>query len=112
LRIVVEKTMRLLRRPQVEAKTGKSCSSIYAGILAGTFPAPIETDENSVAWVEEEIDAWIAARIAKREAKLAEIAAKRNAYIANRDAKRAISNAKRAAQHAAAKAERVEGRGA
>jgi prophage regulatory protein len=61
--------MRLIKRPEVTAKTGKSRSAIYAAIAAGTFPAPVETGPNSVAWVEKEIDAWIGERIAARDLK-------------------------------------------
>lgn len=57
---------RLLRRRDVELKTGKSRSAIYAGISNGTFPAPVPIGDKSVAWLEEEVDAWIAARIQER----------------------------------------------
>ncbi|WP_286901891.1 helix-turn-helix transcriptional regulator [Vreelandella sedimenti] len=33
---------RLLRRKDVEQKTGKSRSAIYDGIRQGTFPAPVK----------------------------------------------------------------------
>ena len=54
---------RLLRLPDVEALTGLKKTAIYAGIKAGTFPAPVSLGEKAVGWVESEIDAWIAARI-------------------------------------------------
>lgn len=57
---------RLLRRREVELKTGKSRSAIYDGIHKGTFPAPVPIGENSVAWLEAEIDRWIAERVAAR----------------------------------------------
>ncbi len=53
-----------LRRPQVEQKTGLSRSSIYALVKAGTFPAPIRLGSKSVAWVEQDVERWQAARIA------------------------------------------------
>jgi len=56
-------TLVILRRKQVEARTGLSRSSIYAAISAGNFPAPIALGEKSVGWLEHEITAWIAARI-------------------------------------------------
>lgn len=59
---------RLLRRPEVEWKTGKSRAGIYEGIRAGTFPAPVPIGRNSVAWLEAEVDQWIAARINERQA--------------------------------------------
>ncbi|MCK6413883.1 MAG: AlpA family transcriptional regulator [Azonexus sp.] len=59
----------VIRRRQVEAKTGISKTTIYAGIAAGTFPAPIQlTGGNyAVGWLEHEIDAWIAGRVAARD---------------------------------------------
>jgi prophage regulatory protein len=62
--------MRLLKRPEVEARTGKSRSSIYLGVHAGTFPKPVRLGPNSVAWVEAEIDAYIEKRIADRDARV------------------------------------------
>lgn len=53
----------IIRRKQVEGRTGLSRSSIYAAISAGTFPAPISLGEKSVGWLEHEITAWIAARV-------------------------------------------------
>ena len=50
---------RLLKRPEVELKTGLSRASIYLAIRAGTFPAPIAIGPNRVAWLEAEIDQWI-----------------------------------------------------
>jgi len=41
---------------------------MYARIKNGTFPRPVPTGSNSVAWVESEIDQWIADRIAARRA--------------------------------------------
>lgn len=59
---------RLLRRREVEQKTGKSRAAIYADIRAGTFPEPVPIGINSVAWLEAEIDQWIADRLAERNA--------------------------------------------
>lgn len=53
----------LLRRPQVEAMTGLSRSTIYDRVRAGTFPAPISLGARAVAWVEAEVCAWISGRI-------------------------------------------------
>lgn len=57
---------RLLRRRDVEQKTGKSRAAIYADIRAGTFPEPVPIGINSVAWLEAEVDQWIADRLAER----------------------------------------------
>ena len=58
---------RLIRRKEVEAKTGLGASSIYAEMGKGKFPKPIHISERRVAWIESEIDDWIAERIAGHE---------------------------------------------
>lgn len=64
---------RLLRRPQVEERLALSCSAIYARLDRNSpyfdpaFPRPIKLGNGKrppVAWVESEIDAYIASRIA------------------------------------------------
>jgi prophage regulatory protein len=54
---------RILKRKQVEERTGLPRSSIYAGIAAGTFPAQIHLSAKSVGWLESEVNGWIADRI-------------------------------------------------
>jgi prophage regulatory protein len=61
--------MRLLKRPEVESKTGISRAAIYAKILQGTFPKPVKLGAKAVAWVESEVDQFCADRIAERDAK-------------------------------------------
>lgn len=58
----------ILRRREVEARTGLGCSTIYDGIKAGTFPAPIQLGPKAVGWVESEINAWLATRVVARDA--------------------------------------------
>lgn len=55
----------ILRRKQVEARTGLARSTIYDRIKGGTFPAPISLGEKAVGWIESEIDAWLTAQIDK-----------------------------------------------
>lgn len=43
-------------------RVGKSRIQIWRDVRAGQFPAPIELGPNSVAWFEDEIDAWLASR--------------------------------------------------
>lgn len=63
----LEKTPpRLLRRREVEARTGLSRSGIYARMAEGTFPATVDLGGRSVAWLENEVDAWVQTRIAAR----------------------------------------------
>lgn len=54
---------KLLRRHNVEERTGTSRSFIYQGMQDGTFPLSIRIGPNSVAWLESEINDWIEARI-------------------------------------------------
>ncbi len=53
----------ILRRKQVEARTGLARSTIYDRIKAGTFPAPISLGEKAVGWIESEVNGWLNARI-------------------------------------------------
>jgi prophage regulatory protein len=62
----LQQGLAILRLPQVEARTGRSRSSIYADIKAGRFVAPIRIGARAVGWLQHEIDDWIAARIAER----------------------------------------------
>ena len=57
----------ILRRKQVEHRTGLSRSTIYLFIDEGTFPKPINLGSRSVGWIESEIDEWILSRIKKRD---------------------------------------------
>lgn len=56
--------VRLLRRPEVEKRVGLKRPTIYALIKQGKFPRQRKLTSNCVAWVESEVDAWIAERIA------------------------------------------------
>jgi prophage regulatory protein len=59
-------SQKLLRLSAVQARTGKSRSDIY---IDATFPKPVKigAGARAAAWVEAEVDAWIAERIADRE---------------------------------------------
>ncbi len=59
----LQSALTILRRKQVESRTGLSRSTIYDRIKAGTFPAPISLGAKAVGWIESEIDAWLNARI-------------------------------------------------
>ena len=69
-----EKT-RLIRRKEVQAKTGLGASSIYAMMKNGEFPQCLNLSERRVAWIESEVDAWIANRIAQHKATIATMGA-------------------------------------
>ena len=53
----------ILRRKQVEKRTGLSRSTIYLRIQEGTFPRPVNLGARAVGWLENEIEAWLAARL-------------------------------------------------
>ena len=59
---------RLIRRKEVQAKTGLGASSIYAMMKSGEFPQCLNLSERRVAWTESDIDAWIAERVANHRA--------------------------------------------
>lgn len=59
---------RLLRLEQVEDRTGKKKSSIYAEVKDETFPPPVKLGKRASRWVESEVDDWIARQIAVRDA--------------------------------------------
>lgn len=61
----IQSALTILRRKQVEARTGLSRSTIYERVRAGSFPAPISLGAKAVGWVEGEIDAWLAAQFEK-----------------------------------------------
>jgi prophage regulatory protein len=52
----------ILRRPQVEQRTGLSRSTLYQYIQDGHFPRPRALGPRAVGWLESDVDAWIAAR--------------------------------------------------
>lgn len=58
--------MRVLRKPELEHRTGWSGMQIWREEKAGRFPKRIVLGPNSVGWIEEEVDDWIRARMAAR----------------------------------------------
>jgi len=54
-------TQTLLKLPEVLKKTRRGRTAIYTD---PTFPKPIKISTRNVAWIESEVDAWIAQRIA------------------------------------------------
>lgn len=59
----------ILRLPTVKARTGLSRSTLYLRIAEGRFPAPVSLGGRAVGWIDTEIDAWLAERVAaSREA--------------------------------------------
>jgi len=56
---------RFLRLAEVQRRVPYSRSSIYLKIARGEFPPPINLGARAVAWLESDIDEWIASRVAK-----------------------------------------------
>jgi prophage regulatory protein len=55
--------VRFLLRPEVQARTGLSASTLYYMIGRGAFPRPVRLTPRRVAWVEDDILAWQEQRI-------------------------------------------------
>lgn len=53
---------KLLRRPEVEARTGLSRSTLYAWMDRSEFPRPVRLGTRIVAWRESDVNAWLEAR--------------------------------------------------
>lgn len=53
---------RLLRIDEVRRRTGLSRTSLWRKEKEGTFPSRVKIGANSVAWREEDIEAWIESR--------------------------------------------------
>lgn len=59
----IREALAIMRRKQVEARTGRSRSSIYADMAAGTFPKPVKIGPRAVGWIESEISDWLNAQV-------------------------------------------------
>ena len=53
----------LLRRPDVERRTGLKRAHIYSLMKQGAFPQAVPLAGRAVAWIADEVDAWITGRI-------------------------------------------------
>lgn len=72
--MAAQSQLTILRRKQVEARTGLSRSTIYAKFRPNpkrpadydpTFPTPVSVGAKAVGWIESELDAWLVAQINK-----------------------------------------------
>ena len=60
----IKQTPTLLRRKEVEARTGLKRSKIYELMTLGTFPAQVKLGlGSSVAWIETDVSEWIQRQI-------------------------------------------------
>ena len=54
---------RLIRLPEVQHRVGLGRSTIYRWMAEGKFPKPVQLGGYSVAWAEDEVEAWITTRL-------------------------------------------------
>ena len=59
----ISKEPTILRRPQVQQRTGLSRSTLYQYIKEGEFPASVQLGPRAVGWLESDISDWISARV-------------------------------------------------
>lgn len=62
----------ILRRPDVERRTGLSRSTIYAMMNRGEFPRPIQLSARAVGWMASDIDAWLQHKMVQSGRRVAE----------------------------------------
>ena len=60
----------LLRITNVQARTGLSRASVWRLVRDATFPAPVRIGRRAVAWLDTEIDSWIADCVKARNTSL------------------------------------------
>lgn len=53
---------RIIRLPELVARTGLSASSVYRSRKRGDLPQPVVLGPNAVGWRLSEVLAWLAAR--------------------------------------------------
>jgi prophage regulatory protein len=76
--VIQQKPLSIIRRKEVEARTGLSSTTIYDRLDSKSsrydesFPKPISLGGRSVGWIEAEIVEWIQQRISLSRAKTIE----------------------------------------
>lgn len=58
---------KILRLPEVKAATGKSRSSIYQGMDAGSFPRSVALGARAIGWRASDIESWLQSLRGKNE---------------------------------------------
>lgn len=58
--------IRLIRLPDVMMITGLKRSTVYNKMKSGEFPKSVSIGERSIAWIESEINSWVANNISRR----------------------------------------------
>lgn len=57
-----------IRRKAVLQRTGLPASTLYELINRDAFPRPVQLSTRAVGWIEAEVNEWIEAKIAERDA--------------------------------------------
>ncbi|MFJ4443371.1 AlpA family transcriptional regulator [Pseudomonas sp. NPDC089422] len=65
--VIYDTEHRILRRPDVERKTGFKRAHIYALIAQGKFPKPIKLGARAVGWDSQEVERWLIDRVSPRD---------------------------------------------
>ena len=60
----MEVPTRIVRLPDVLARTGLARSTIYVRLAQGSFPQPVQLGARAVGWIESEVDEWLRQQIA------------------------------------------------
>lgn len=60
-------TLEILRRQQVQKRTGLPRSSLQQLIRQGQFPRPISLSARTVGWLSHEVEAWLRDRVSQRD---------------------------------------------
>ncbi|MEO1167905.1 MAG: AlpA family transcriptional regulator [Pseudomonadota bacterium] len=55
---------RLIRLPEVMSRVGLGRSTIYRWMSEGKFPKPVQLGGHAVAWACDEVDEWVADKLA------------------------------------------------
>ena len=53
---------RLMRRHEVQQRTGLACTTIYRKMREGSFPEPVKVGARAVRWTASEIEKWLSGR--------------------------------------------------
>ena len=56
---------KIVRLPAVKEVSGLCRSSIYEGVAAGTFPAPVKIGLRAVGWRSADLTNWLETRVSR-----------------------------------------------
>ena len=59
----IQKEPSILRRREVQQRTGLSRSTLYQYIRDGEFPASVQLGLRAVGWLESDVSDWISERV-------------------------------------------------